>query len=73
METRRRSLLKALTWQITGLLMMAALGLAVTGSLDQAGLLSLGSCLIGVVAYVLHERLWQHIAWGRGIAPPDQV
>ena len=44
---------------------MAILGYVATGSLSLAGGLAVASTLVGTVCYVLHERIWSCIAWGR--------
>jgi uncharacterized membrane protein len=65
METGKRTFLKAVTWQTLGLLTMTALGFLATGSLTIAGSLALAGAATGVVSYILHERIWNRIAWGR--------
>lgn len=73
MESTRRTLLKAATWQLTGLASMAVLGYAITGSLEAAGGLALTSMALSTVCYVLHEKLWARVAWGRLPGPGDHV
>ena len=70
METRKRSLVKAVSWQVWGLLMMALLGFLFTGSLSTGGQLAVLSTAIGFVCYLLHERLWAAIRWGLRAAEP---
>lgn len=65
METRRRTLVKALGWQALGLSVMAAVGWAVTGSAGLGGAMAVLNASLGFVCYVLYERLWAGIAWGR--------
>lgn len=65
METPKRTILKALTWQALGLVMMTLIGLAVTGSVQAGGFIAVISALTGLVFYILHERLWARVAWGR--------
>ena len=65
METRKRSVLKALIWNAIGLAVMAAVGFAFTGSAAVGGALALANTAIGVAAYVLYERVWAGIGWGR--------
>jgi uncharacterized membrane protein len=70
MDHPRRTLAKCLTWQITGLCVMLTLGWLTTGSLALAGGLALSSTLIGSLTYLLHERIWARIRWGRS-APEE--
>jgi uncharacterized membrane protein len=65
METRRRSLVKASVWQGLGLLSMMLIGWLVTGSMAVAGGLAAANTVVGFAAYLLHERLWARIAWGK--------
>lgn len=70
METRRRSLAKAASWQFFGIVMMSLLGFLFTGSLSSGGALAVLSSLLGFFSYLLHERVWASIGWGlAGIGP----
>lgn len=66
METRQRTLIKALCWQATGLVVMAAVGWALTGSAALGGTFAAINGAIGLLTYVAHERIWAHVRWGRG-------
>lgn len=65
METRRRSLVKALLWNFMGLAIMTLVGLIATGSVTVGGELALVNTAIGLTLYVIYERIWAGIAWGR--------
>ena len=65
MENTKRTLAKTITWQILGLIVMASLGFIATGSFRAAGGLAIASTMVGTVSYILHERLWARIPWGR--------
>lgn len=65
METRKRTLAKATLWQILGLVIMALIGWALTGSATLGGGLALSNAIIGFVTYFLYERIWARIRWGR--------
>lgn len=65
METRTRSLVKAVIWSAIGLIVMALVGLAFTGSLALGGVMALLNTGIGLITYVLYERVWARISWGR--------
>lgn len=65
METRLRSLIKAVTYRILGSLVTAALVLFLThrkGLALSAGILD---SVTKVLAYFVHERLWAKIPYGR--------
>lgn len=65
METRGRTLVKALIWNAIGLVMMALVGLVATGSAALGGTMALANTVIGLCSYILYERLWARIGWGR--------
>mgnify|MGYP000066935254 CR=1 FL=1 len=65
METRRRTLIKALLWQLLGLVMMIIVGWVLTGSIATGSGIALINTLIGFISYVLYERVWARIGWGR--------
>ena len=65
METRARTLVKALLWNAIGLLMMSVVGLALTGSAAIGGIMAAVNTAIGLVSYVVYERVWSRINWGR--------
>lgn len=67
METRKRSLVKALVWNLLGLAVMALVGLAATGSAAVGGAMAVVNTAIGFVLYLLYERLWAGIRWGRHV------
>lgn len=65
MESRVRSLVKAICWQILGLLMMSIIGLMVTGSIALGGAIAALNALVGFATYLAYERFWANVHWGR--------
>ena len=65
METRVRSIVKAVIWNVIGLTVMALVGLVVTGSLAVGGMMAVINTALGFVTYVIYERVWARIHWGR--------
>lgn len=65
MDSRKRTILKAILWNLIGLASMAAVGLAMTGSVAMGGTIALVNTVIGLAAYVVYERVWAQIGWGR--------
>ncbi|MEQ8345338.1 MAG: DUF2061 domain-containing protein [Sneathiellaceae bacterium] len=63
-ETRRRSLLKTLTWRITATADTFAISWVVTGSLVFAGSIASVEVATKMVIYYLHERAWARVPWG---------
>lgn len=67
METRKRSILKAIIWNLLGLAVMAAVGAAFTGSAAVGGTMAVVNTGIGFATYFVYERLWAGISWGRHV------
>ncbi len=65
MDSSLRTAMKAVTWQVSGLLVMSVIGYVMTGSLETAGGFAFASAAIGTVSFFLHEKLWAKIKWGR--------
>ena len=66
MDSTKRTLIKALFWQGLGLISMIFVGYLFTGSLRAGGLMAVANTAIGLSTYVMYERLWARIGWGRG-------
>jgi uncharacterized membrane protein len=64
MEHSKRTLTKAITWQLIGFVMMAIVNYFYMGNFAQGLGLSALLTLIGMVSYYAHERLWAGIRWG---------
>ena len=67
METAKRTITKAILWNVLGLLSMAGVGYAATGSLAVGGGLAVTNTTIGFICYVIYERVWSGIRWGRKV------
>ena len=65
METKKRTLVKAVVWNMIGLVVMALVGLVLTGSAAVGGTMAMINTAIGLTTYVLYERVWARIGWGR--------
>ncbi len=57
--------MKALVWNAMGLAMMTLVGLIATGSAALGGMVALVNTAIGLTMYVIYERIWAGITWGR--------
>ncbi|MCY1126328.1 DUF2061 domain-containing protein [Frigidibacter sp. RF13] len=65
MDTRQRTLVKAVLWSLLGLASMALVGALLTGSASLGGVMALINTLIGLCCYVIYERIWAGVRWGR--------
>lgn len=48
-----------------GLAVMTLVGLIATGSVAVGGAVAMVNTAIGLTMYVIYERIWAGIAWGR--------
>lgn len=67
MESRQRTLVKAVIWNLMGLGMMALVGFMMTGSIRVGGTMALVNTAIGLTTYILYERFWSKVRWGRHV------
>lgn len=65
METKARSAVKAALWTLIGLIVMAAVGYGMTGSVTTGGVMALINAALGFLSYLVYERVWAGIRWGR--------
>lgn len=65
METRKRTLVKGLGWTLLGLVVMTVVGFAMTGSVETGGVMAVINAALGFASYLVYERLWAGISWGR--------
>ncbi len=73
METRTRSIVKALTWRTGGLVVTFAVVWVVTGQLRLAASVGLADTLVKLIAYYVHERCWLKIRFGKAQPPEYQI
>jgi len=66
-ETKRRSVVKALTWRVIASLDTTVIAYFVTGDITKA--ISIGGfeIITKMVIYFFHERAWNGIKWGKRI------
>lgn len=71
MDTTRRSIAKAVSYRFFGTLTTTALVLVVIGKVELAAAIGLADTLFKIVVYILHERAWNRIDFGRSKPEPD--
>ena len=65
MNSKSRLLVKALTWQFSGLITMTVIGYLISGSFNVGGSIAFLGSITGFFAYLAHESLWAKIRWGQ--------
>jgi len=64
-DSKKRSITKALTWKVLGLVVISLITYALTGNLKTVGLMAALYHAIMMVLFYVHESVWQTIGWGR--------
>jgi uncharacterized membrane protein len=65
MESRKRSIAKALSWRFFATLITALVVYAISGEWGFAAKVGLLDTTIKLAAYFAHERVWLRISYGR--------
>ena len=73
MESQSRSLAKAVSYRTLGSLSTAGLVYFFTGDVRISAGAGLLDSVVKIVLYFVHERLWNHIPYGRPKAPDYEI
>lgn len=65
MESRKRSIVKALSWRFIATFITALVAFVLTGELAFAAKIGILDTVIKFGAYFAHERLWVRVSYGR--------
>lgn len=65
-DTTQRSIVKTLSWRITGSGATFTIAWLISGDLTVAGPIAVTQLVANTVLYYIHERIWNRIAWGHG-------
>ena len=68
METRKRSILKTLTFRTIATLITSVLVFTFTRNMIMAGVVGLLDLILKLIIYYFHERLWNRISWGQKLS-----
>lgn len=64
METQRRTLAKTISWRIFATLITSLVVWQVTGKPEMGLSVATLDCLIKLVTYYIHERIWNAVPFG---------
>jgi uncharacterized membrane protein len=72
-ETHFRSIVKAISWRAGGTVVTFFVAWFLLGKLDLAAKIGVLDTAIKVGAFYIHERLWNHINFGKKKPPEYQI
>ena len=64
METRKRSIVKAISWRVIATFITSLLVLLLTGEWQFAATIGLADTLLKFFIYFAHERMWTRVRYG---------
>jgi uncharacterized membrane protein len=64
-DTAGRSLVKTISWRLTGSGATFLISYAIAGNFAIAGTIAVIQLISNTILYFLHERIWNKISWGR--------
>jgi uncharacterized membrane protein len=62
-DTSTRSLVKTISWRITGSGATFAISYLVLGDFSVAGAIAITQVTVNTILYYVHERIWNKITW----------
>ena len=69
MDTKKRTGIKVAIWGGIAFSITIISAYAIDHKIDTSLQIAAIDCVIKVIAHVTYERTWQHIQWGKIIAP----
>jgi uncharacterized membrane protein len=64
-ETSTRSLVKTVSWRLTGSGATFLISWIIAGDFAIAGTIAIIQLISNTILYFIHERLWNRVCWGR--------
>lgn len=64
-DSSLRSLVKTVSWRITGSGATFLISYLVSGNLAAAGTIAIVQVIVNTVLYYVHERIWNKVKWQR--------
>ena len=65
MDTRVRSLVKTVSWRLTGTLCTFLISWAILGDVTTSSAIALIQLTFNTIVFYIHERIWNIIKWGK--------
>jgi len=73
METKKRSIAKAISWRIIATIITSLIAYVLTGAWEFAAAIGLADTGFKFFVYFAHERLWNRINFGREEKQPEYI
>jgi adenylylsulfate kinase len=73
MESNARSIAKAVSYRLLGSISTACLVFVFSGDLKVSAGVGVLDAFVKMALYYLHERLWNHISFGRQRPPEYEI
>lgn len=65
MDTIVRSLVKTISWRLTGTLCTFLISFIILGDITTSSTIALIQLIFNTVMFYIHERIWNIIKWGK--------
>jgi uncharacterized membrane protein len=65
MDAPRRSLVKTISWRLTGSSATFLIAYLLIGNFAVAGVIGITQMITNTILYYVHERVWNKIQWGQ--------
>ena len=73
MESRYRSIVKAITWRAIATMITSIVAFLLTGELHLAAAIGVVDTTVKLGAYYAHERAWNNVSVGRDASPEYHI
>lgn len=73
METKKRSIAKAISWRVIATIITSILALLLTGEWKFAATIGLADTLLKFFIYFAHERMWNRVRYGVEEKQPEYM
>ena len=64
-DSKSRSLVKTISWRLTGSFSTFLISFIILGNFTIAGSIAVIQIIANTTLYYIHERFWDRITWGK--------
>ena len=65
MESRKRTLIRTITYRIIVTIVLAVISLVYTGNAFQATAITIVYSILATLVHYVHDRIWFKVKWGK--------